>query len=107
MKTLIAIAALVAIAVPAAAQVSAAAPQMVVKYSDLDLTRPAGADAMILRIRQAAATTCRGFSTRELAQAAKHRACLEETTAAAVKQVGAPLVSARFGAPENRQLATK
>ena len=107
MKTLIAIAALAAIAAPAAAQVSPDARQIVVKYADLDLTRPAGADAMIARIRQASTVACSGFSTREFSQAAKHKACMTETMAAAVRQVNSPLVSARFSPGTASQLAAK
>lgn len=107
MKTLIALAALIAIASPAVAQVSAVAPKVVVKYGDLDLSRPAGANALILRIRQAAKNTCAGFSTRLLSEASEHRACLQETMAAAVAQIDAPLVSARFEQPANRYLALK
>jgi UrcA family protein len=108
MQTLIAIAALVAIAAPAAAQVSSEAPHAVINYSDLDLNRASGVDAMILRIRQAAQNACHGFSTRDLAQAAEKKVCIQETMAAAVKQVNAPLVSARYGSPAtSSQLAVK
>ncbi len=109
MKTLIAIAALVAIAAPAAAREIPEAPRIVVKYSDLDLNRSAGADVLIARIRQAALNVCGdGHSTRGLDQAAEHNACMAETMAAAVKQVNAPLVSARYGVPAtSSRLAAK
>lgn len=103
MKTLVALAALFAVATPAlAAQpvpTAGEARQVTVRYADLDLSRPAGADAMIARIRQAAEVACSGFSTRELAEMAQQRACLSETMAAAVRKVNAPLVTARFEGP--------
>jgi UrcA family protein len=102
MKTLFVIAALAAIAAPAAAQVNSDAPRAVIRYSDLDLSRPSGADAMIGRIRQAALSVCGdASSTRGLARVAEQRACMAETMVATVKQVNAPLVSQRFGLAAN------
>ena len=102
MKTLIAIAA------PAAARELTAAPHVMVQYADLDLNHASGADALISRLQQAAANACRNFSTRDLGQAAEKKACMTETMAAAVKQVNAPLVSARYGSPAtSSQFAVK
>ena len=98
MKILIVIAALAAIATPVAAQANPEAPRAVIRVADLDLSRPSGADAMIGRIRQAARAVCGdGSSIRGLARIAEEKACMAETMAATVKQVNAPLVSARFG----------
>ena len=109
MKTLIVIAALASVATPAAAQANPDAPRAVIRYADLDLSRPSGADAMIGRIRQAARAVCGdGSSVRGLARVTEEKACMAETMAAAVKQVNAPLVSERFGlATTSAHLAAK
>jgi len=105
MKTLTLIAALVAplaiTAAPAAAQDNAEVRQTVLKYSDLDLSRPAGAQVMISRIRRAAETVCgKAPLTRELGERADHNACIATTMNAVVKKVDAPLVTALYGAPD-------
>jgi len=104
MKTLILIAALAAplaiTAAPAAAQRTVDVRQTVLKSSDLDLARPAGARAMLSRIRQAAETVCgKATLTRELGERADYNTCIATTMSATVRKVDAPLVTALFGAP--------
>lgn len=109
MKTLILTAALAALATAAAAQTAPDYRSTVIRYSDLDLSRPAGANAMISRIRRAADVVCghRG-STRGVRETALYQDCVSKTMAATVKQVNAPLVSARFGLPSSgTELAAK
>ena len=105
MKTFILIAALAAplatVAAPAAAQDNTDVRQTVLRYSDLDLTRSAGAQAMMSRIRQAAETVCgKAPLTRELGERADHTACMATTMGATVKKVDAPLVTALYGASD-------
>jgi UrcA family protein len=102
MKRIIITAAALAIAAPAAAQVrhSTADPAVLettVSYSDLDLGRPAGAAAMLTRIRNAAGMVC-GEAPRpnELKRVQRRRACLAQTMDAVVRQVNAPLVTALY-----------
>lgn len=103
MKTLVLFAAIAAIASPAAAQPKTDFPSLVVKYADLDLTRPTGADVLIARIERAADEVCGSSNgARSLTEVALHRACKKETMAAAVRSVNAPLVSARFGLPASQ-----
>lgn len=96
-----------AIAAPASAFSVGVGPEVTVRFSDLDLTRPAGADAMMARIGQAVKVACSGFSTREQAQMVHYKACMSETMAAAVKQVNAPLVTARSAGTKVGQLAAR
>lgn len=112
MKTTALIVALVATAAFAAP--AAAAPSnpdlrtTVVKYSDLDLSRQAGADVLIARIKRAADTVCDyGSSTRSLAGASNYRNCVRDTTASVVRAVNAPLVTAGFGLSAPAQLAAQ
>ena len=109
MKTLVLFAALAAIATPAAAQSNPGLPAIVVKFNDLDLTRPAGADVLIARIEHAANQVCGSDNgARSLTEVALHRDCMKQTMAAAIRSVNAPLVTARFGgAPANPELAAK
>ena len=109
MKTFVIIAALAAIAAPAAAQVNPDVRQTVLKFADLDLSRSAGASVMAARIHQAALVVCGDASaTRDLVGRSAHNACMSQTMAATVNQVNAPLVSARFSVPSaNAKLAAK
>lgn len=111
MKTtalIVALVATAAIAAPAAAQSNPDLRTTVVKYSDLDLSRQAGADVLIARIKRAADTVCDyGSSTRSLSGASNYRNCVKDTTASVVRAVNAPLVTAGFGLSSPAQLATR
>lgn len=101
MKTLICCAALVAIAAPAVAGVHPMKGdderlQTSVSYADLDLSRPAGADVMIARIRRAAQAVCGQELFAEHDRARHTRACVREAMNGAFEQLDAPLVTARF-----------
>lgn len=102
MKTLIFIAALAALAAPAAAQTGASRDrsdvvQVKVRFSDLDLTRPAGAEIMISRLRRAAETVCGPEpDLRALYATLSYRDCFAGAMSAAVSQLNAPLVTARY-----------
>lgn len=114
MKLLIASVAFVALVTPAAAEPARPAgepdiSQVKVAYSDLDLARSAGADAMIARLRQAAWQVCGPTpSPRELRKMARYRACSRAALEAAVTGVNAPLVTVRFyGSEPRRTLAAR
>jgi len=113
MKTLLIIAALTAplaiAAAPAAARGDPERLQTTINYSDLDLSRPAGAAAMLARIKRAAATVCGERSVPgQLTTSRRFHACMKQTMDAAVKQVNAPLVTARYAGPtRSTRLATK
>ena len=66
-----------------------------VPYGDLNLANPAGAEAMMIRIRQAAAQACGGApQARDPREAQLYRTCTSVAIAGAVRQLNAPLVSA-------------
>lgn len=73
-------------------------PSKTVRYSDLDITKPAGAQALYARIHAAARDVCE-LSTRgdPLMGPAVH-ACIDTAIDNAVRKVNAPaLTSLRFG----------
>lgn len=112
MKTLIILGALAAIATPAAAQDRGffgdrVVLQITVSFSDLDLSRVSGADTVIKRLRKAARQVCGDVpNPADMEPYRRHRACVRQTMDAAVKQVNAPLVTARY-AHAATQLAGK
>jgi UrcA family protein len=68
-----------------------------VPYSDLDLTRPAGAKTMVYRIRHAAADACGGEPyIREMRERRVFKICLRQAVAEAVQELGAPLVASVY-----------
>ena len=83
--------------------------QTVVTYSDLDLHRTAGAEAMLQRLRHAANIVCgRRPDARQIAAYDRYRSCVRTAMSGAVAQIDAPLVTARFyGAEPSATLALK
>src|SRR5258708_31650373 len=80
-----------------AAAANGAAPSVKVPYADLDLSRPAGAQMLYRRLKQAAARVCGpSVEPAELRQYAAWKSCYEPALRNAVMQVGAPEVLARY-----------
>ena len=101
MKTLLLCGALIAVAAPAAAEVHPAsgnpdALETTVNYADLDLSRPAGADVMIARVRRAARSVCGQEITGDRREIRRNHACVREAMNGAFMQLDAPLVTTRF-----------
>lgn len=71
--------------------------QQVVKFADLDLTRPAGAQELYYRIRYAARNVCRTSDRFD------DRSCIEQAIARAVADVGAARLTTRPPASTQRQ----
>jgi UrcA family protein len=96
------LAALIAATLPAAAAragTSAAADvqQVSVKLGELDLGRSEGARAALGRLRQAAQSVCGPTPLPvELAKVSRRRACVEQATEAAVRDLHAPRVTAQY-----------
>jgi UrcA family protein len=65
----------------------------VVGFGELDLSKPAGADALYKRIRTAAATVCNVNQSRESERIARSRACFKNAVDNAVAQVNHPRLS--------------
>lgn len=70
------------------------ARRVAVSYADLDLSKPAGADALYKRIRLASERVCRVYESRDLPLIATSRGCYRSTVNAAVAQVNHPRLTA-------------
>lgn len=100
LRTLIAGAVLSALALGFAtasrAEEGAAAPKVIVKFADLDVSTSQGAMALYRRIHGAAANVCwRMYESNEVYKLNKD-ACLQKVIADAVAKVNEPAVSAVF-----------
>jgi UrcA family protein len=69
----------------------------VVRFADLDLTRPAGAQDLYDRIQYAAREVCETYY-----RLGRDRGCIDQAIARAVAEVGAPLLTRQL-APAYRQ----
>ena len=88
---------LIAIAVTCLAVGSAAAQErVVIDYSKMDLTTPAGANALYLRILNAADAVCPQESVLGLYGHLLWRKCMRKAVAQAVQDVHNPLLTARY-----------
>jgi UrcA family protein len=67
--------------------------QVVVRYSDLDLSQPHDARTLYTRIRIAAREACGDVYRDDLARIVKFDACMEQAVTAAVAKVSSPQVS--------------
>jgi UrcA family protein len=71
-------------------------PAISVRYGDLDLSRPAGAETALRRIERAADQVCGGMPTRrDFRRVRAHQACADQVIDETVARLGAPLVAAR------------
>jgi UrcA family protein len=66
---------------------------VVVRYSDLDLSQPAGARVLYRRIRVAAKQACEDLNGHDLALYARYHRCLTQAVAGAVHTVNSTRVS--------------
>jgi UrcA family protein len=78
------------------------APQVVVKFGDLNLSNPQGAAALYHRISTAAVTVC-GPQDRSLASMSRAQTCVHKAITDAVAKVGRAELFAVYNA-KNRQL---
>ena len=91
----LAAAATLSCAAPALAQTSDTVPSVSVKYSDLSIGSPAGAQVLLKRIEAAANTACGGApDIRQLNQLASFEACRRSAVARAVVAVDSPMLTA-------------
>jgi UrcA family protein len=81
-----------------------------VHYADLNLNTQAGAAVLYRRIRNAAEQLCGDVGSRQLAQAAAAKACVERAIVASVRSVNNPKLTSeyntRVGAAQPINLAT-
>ena len=88
---------LIAIAVTCFAVGSAAAQErVVIDYSKMDLTTPAGANALYLRILNVAEVVCPQESVLGLYGHSLWRKCMRNAVGQAVQDVHNPLLTARY-----------
>ena len=83
----------------AAPQLPKAAPATAIRYADLNLATPAGAAAMLQRIRRAAVDVCTtspGQNGTDIYAIEGFEACYAQTVQRAVLKLNAPLVTAAF-----------
>jgi UrcA family protein len=74
------------------------APQVVVKYGDLNVSSPQGAAALYGRIRTAAESVCPRFERSALASKARMDACVHKAITDAVATVNQPALFAEYNA---------
>ena len=75
-------------AAPAGAADSAAFQQVTVRFADINLSVPEGAESLYARIRSAAQLVCGPEDVKDLASVTSRRTCIEKAIADAVVHVG-------------------
>jgi UrcA family protein len=84
------------------------APQVVVRYSDLDLSREAGVRALYARLQRASDEVCGQYRhAAELSRKHLYKACYEDTLSHAVESVDHTAVTAMFTSDDRIQLAER
>lgn len=74
--------------------------QMVVSYSDLNISNPSGAETLLSRIRYAADSVCGGTpDLRNLNAWENYRTCDKQAMDQAIAAVNSPLVAQLYGVP--------
>lgn len=108
-----ALAAALVLTVPALAGAGAlTAPDVAVRYADLDVGSVAGATQLLQRIESAAEQVCARLDHGDLASRANRERCEQKLTAAAVAKVNHPVLaqvyeSVRHGAASSRRAAPR
>ena len=103
----IAVAAAALIAAMTTGSTAAEAPQVHVKYQDLNLNTPAGAEALYRRIRTAADDVCAVPGARDLAMLGATKACVSHAVASAVIQVNNPHLTDLYQAMVAGKMVTR
>jgi len=91
---------------------AADAPQVLVKYAELNVNTAAGAKVLYQRIRAAADQVCGVSDTRDLARLSHAKACAAQAVADAVAAVSAPALTGVYevktgGTPVTRLAAIR
>lgn len=89
-----------ALALSACVYSAAAEPQVSVSYSDLDISRPAGAEVLLGRIKTAARMVCGHADIRDLSAFRRQNACMAEAIEGAIRTVRSPLLAQLYGKPQ-------
>jgi UrcA family protein len=110
-QTLLKVACIAAIVLPAlpVAQAAAAEPhgiQVMVHYADLDITHPEGARALLSRLDFASMKACGGMPDfLNFAAQRAFKACMKDTMDRAVASAGSSYVAGFYGTPDARTAA--
>jgi UrcA family protein len=67
-----------------------------VRFTDLDLTRSAGAAELYARIKSAAAEVCQPVPAREVESVLRSQRCMQQAIARAVADVNAPALTSYY-----------
>ncbi len=71
--------------------------RIVVSYADLDISRRAGAEALVVRLRQAAKQVCgEAPNISDLRSDVRYRACLKASMTRAIASVAQPVVTQAY-----------
>lgn len=82
-------------------------PSKIVKFNDLDITKPDGAKVLYRRIRAAARDVCERSSSTDPIMNMANKECIDTAVDKAVRKINAPmLTNLRFGSSDVR-LASK
>ncbi len=108
LRHIVAPALLLAAAVAAMPAGAADAPLSVtVKYDDLNLSRPAGVNALYNRIQAAARTVCEPLARRSHLQSTAYIGCFSDAVSDAVQKVGQPALSSLYQDKTGKALPTR
>lgn len=84
---------------------STSAPQVTVSYSDLNLNTASGVQTLYKRLQQGSRVACRAYEGRDLALAAKRKACYDEALSTAVAKVHSESLTILYGKSGTQTLA--
>jgi UrcA family protein len=76
----------------------------IVRFGDLDLTRPADAQELYRRIRRAAHNVCEPIGMGNPALAPSDHSCIDQSIARAVADINIPLVTERYARQTREQI---
>ena len=82
-------------------------PSRVVHFGDLDLSKPAGVQALYRRIKFAARTVCDPYIASDIHASGAMRACIIQAVDNAVSRVNSPALTELHAGVANLRLASK
>jgi UrcA family protein len=83
------------------------APQVTVKYGDLNLSSPQGTAALYARIKSAAKSVCSQFDGRDLNSHMQFNSCVDKATLGAVVDVNNTALSALYNEKTGKVVPTR
>jgi UrcA family protein len=86
---------------------SFSAPQITVKYGDLNLANAQGAATLYSRIQAAAKNVCWQFQGRDIQATVQRNRCVDKAIFGAVTKVNNPALSAMYGEKTGKGMPTR